>query len=103
MGLFKRKKKEKKEKKEKKKEKEKEKEHPTKKDSLVEVGKNIGELKANLEDMEKKQVEIEIIAKKSSALLEILKPDFIIKLKNQDVSLNSLKLGVETVKKLLVI
>ncbi|MBW2966831.1 hypothetical protein KY342_07040 [Candidatus Woesearchaeota archaeon] len=69
-------------------------------DSILQLSKNIGELKANFEEMQRKQTEVEIISKKTSALLEVLKPDFIIKIKNQDISINSLKLELDSIKKL---
>ena len=68
--------------------------------SVVQLGREIGEISANIEQIQKKNAELELLTKKQEAMLEILKPDFIVKIKEQDVAVNALKLGVESLRKL---
>lgn len=68
--------------------------------SLIKLSKDLGKLKAHYFDMQKKQTEIEVLTKKQAVMLEIIKPDFIEKIKQQDIAINSLKLELDSVKKL---
>ncbi len=68
--------------------------------SLNSINEKIGSLKQAVSDLQKKEAELDIASKKESALLETVKPDFIEKLKDQDISLHSLKLNVDSMKKI---
>lgn len=61
---------------------------------------SISEVKEALMHLQKQEANLEATSKKESALLETIKPDFLTKIKNQDIAIQSINLNLDSVKKL---
>lgn len=67
-------------------------------DYLLQLNRELGQIKEQISQLQKKQDELEAEAKKNSRLLDPLKPDFITSLQKHKMEISSLKIELDSVK-----
>ncbi|MFH1682504.1 MAG: hypothetical protein ABIA37_01785, partial [Candidatus Woesearchaeota archaeon] len=68
-------------------------------DYLMQTNLQLGQLKEQINQLQKKQYELEAEVKKNGQLLAPLKPDFITNLQKQKLEIHSLRLELESSRK----